>query len=188
MGGWFSALPGYGWVGIGTAYWGVDPRRLTPFEGAHTIASTMLPLSRSPVLRGCKLILREKKVTDAPMDFVWASDAELMRLDAAECIPLSYSVFLSKYIESLRDPTKRHFAIETLDGRHIGNCVCYNFHDLHREAELGIVIGDRAYWGRGYGGDAVVTLARYMFDVLQIERICLHTLAWNVRAQKCFQK
>lgn len=122
------------------------------------------------------------------MDFAWASDAELMRLDAAECIPLSYSVFLMKYIEGLHDPTKQHFAIETLEGRHIGNCVCYNFHGLPREAELGIVIGDREYWEKGYGADAVATLARYMFDVLQIERICLHTLTWNVRAQRCFRK
>lgn len=122
------------------------------------------------------------------MDFVWASDAELMRLDAAECVPLSYSVFLAKYIEGLHDPTKRHFAIETLDGRHIGNCVCYNFHGFTREAELGIVIGDRDYWGRGYGADAVVTLARYAFETIGIHRLCLHTLTWNVRAQKCFRK
>ncbi len=127
-------------------------------------------------------------MTDAPMDFAWASDAELMRLDAAECVPLSYSVFLLKYIEGLHDPTKRHFAIETHEGRHIGNCVCYNFHGVHREAELGIMIGERDYWGKGYGADAVATLARYMFDVMDIERICLHTLTWNLRAQRCFQK
>jgi RimJ/RimL family protein N-acetyltransferase len=53
---------------------------------------------------------------------------------------------------------------------------------------LGIVIGDRDYWSGGYGYDAVVTLLHHMFDDLRLKRVYLHTLDWNHRAQKCFER
>ncbi|MBM3133548.1 MAG: GNAT family N-acetyltransferase [Chloroflexi bacterium] len=143
---------------------------------------------KAKILEGRKIVLRAKHVDDARKDYTWASDSEIMRLDAADYIPLSYSAYLVKYVEGLHDPTKRQFAIETHEGKHIGNCVCYNFHNLYKEAELGIVIGDREYWGKGFGSDAVVTLARFIFDELEVKRICLHTLTWNIRAQRCFEK
>jgi RimJ/RimL family protein N-acetyltransferase len=57
-----------------------------------------------------------------------------------------------------------------------------------RQAELGIMIGERHYWGQGYGADAVATLVRHIFADTKIDRIYLKTLEWNVRAQRCFRK
>ena len=50
------------------------------------------------------------------------------------------------------------------------------------------MIGDRAYWSKGYGTDAVDTLLRYIFTQTTLERVYLHTLDWNYRAQKSFGK
>ena len=57
-----------------------------------------------------------------------------------------------------------------------------------RQAELGIMIGDRAYWGQGCGADAVKTLVRHIFNDTSVDRIYLKTLEWNIRAQRCFKK
>ena len=80
------------------------------------------------------------------------------------------------------------FAIETEEGKHIGNCMYYNIDGNRGDAELGIIIGDRHYWDKGYGADAVATLVSRVFEEPKLEKIYLHTLEWNIRAQRCFQK
>jgi RimJ/RimL family protein N-acetyltransferase len=65
------------------------------------------------------------------------------------------------------------------------------YYDIDRsksQCELGIMIGNRDYWGRGYGTDAVLTLLRAIFEEAAIGRVYLHTLTYNERAQKSFRK
>jgi RimJ/RimL family protein N-acetyltransferase len=64
----------------------------------------------------------------------------------------------------------------------------YNIDTIRREAEIGITIGEREYWGKGYGADAVQTLVRHIFRVTGFRRIYLKTLDWNTRAQRSFEK
>ncbi|NQT74808.1 MAG: GNAT family N-acetyltransferase [Chloroflexi bacterium] len=139
-------------------------------------------------LYGQKVILREKQLEDASNDYAWATDRELTRLDAAETYQIPFSVYLVAYHEGISDLDKKQFAIETLSGEHIGNCVCYNFDKVSKEAEMGILIGDREYWGKGYGTDAVKTLMQHIFEDMGMKRIFLHTLEWNIRAQECFER
>lgn len=137
-----------------------------------------------------KVILREKTPADAWDDYAWETDPELARLDAAPMLSISYSRFLSDYTSELyRLPTTSHrFAVDTLDGKHIGNCSYYNLDETRGEVELGIMIGNRDYWNKGYGTDAVTTLVNYIFRQTDLNRIYLKTLDWNTRAQKSFQK
>lgn len=146
--------------------------------------------TRGPALRlmGRKVILREKELADAANDYAWGSDRELMRLEAAEPLNTTFAEFLTSYAEGMRNGKHRRFAIETVDGRHIGNCTCYNIHSFRKEADLGIMIGDRHYWGKGYGSDAVATLVDHIFYDMGLRKISLRTLVWNVRAQRCFEK
>jgi RimJ/RimL family protein N-acetyltransferase len=50
------------------------------------------------------------------------------------------------------------------------------------------MIGNRDYWNKGYGTDTVTTLVDYIFRQMNLKRIYLKTLDWNIRAQKSFQK
>lgn len=56
------------------------------------------------------------------------------------------------------------------------------------EATLGIIIGERSHWGRGYGPEAIRALLDHAFADLGLERVRLHTYGDNVRAQAAFQK
>jgi RimJ/RimL family protein N-acetyltransferase len=78
--------------------------------------------------------------------------------------------------------------VEDENGRHIGNIMYYNHDAGRREAELGISIGKRDCWARGYGTDAVTALVAHLFRATEIRRMYLHTLDWNKRAYRCFQK
>ena len=141
-------------------------------------------------MRGARVVLRDKVLEDAEQDYIWRSDPELARLDAAHPLTMSFDRYLKIFEDQLRFPTpgSHHFATETLDGKFIGNCMYYDFDSVNLEAELGIVIGDRDYWGNSYGYDAVATLLDYMFTEKKLKRVYLHTLEWNKRAQGCFAK
>jgi RimJ/RimL family protein N-acetyltransferase len=139
---------------------------------------------------GSKVKLREKRLGDAADDYAWLIDVELAALDAAPVSTSTFPQYLADYASDLRyPPTVRHqFAIETREGKHIGNCTYYGIDSDKGEAELGIMIGDRDYWDKGYGADAIVALLEYVFDKTKLSRLYLKTLVNNKRAQKCFAK
>ncbi len=142
------------------------------------------------VARGELVVLREKRLGDAPNDYRWRTDAELARFDAARPFAATYHDYLALYRDELSYPSPyRHsLAIEDHDGRHIGNAMYYNIDPVRRVAEIGITIGERRYWGPGYGTDAVHTLVVRIFEATGFHRIYLKTLEWNTRAQRAFTR
>lgn len=151
-------------------------------------ADTALFLSES--IAGSKVRLCRKRLADAPNDYAWKTDPELTRLDAAPLLTVGFTEYLSSYAAELNScqPAKYQFAIKTLDGKHIGNCAYYDINEVKREAEIGILIGDRDYWGKGYGSDTVKALVSDIFCQTKLKRIYLKTLHSNGRAQRCFSK
>jgi len=142
------------------------------------------------VIIGSKVRLRQKKLSDARNDYKWQTDTELVQLDATPVLSTSFPQYLLDYTSELRSPSPNRclFAVETIDGEHIGNCVYYNVDENRGEAELGIMIGNRDYWDNGYGTDAVAALVDHIFQQTKLRRFYLKTLDWNQRAQKCFMK
>ncbi len=142
------------------------------------------------MIAGHKIRLRAKKLADARDDYKWQTDPELTRLDAAPMLAMSFAQYLVDYTSELHylSSTRQAFAVETLEGKHIGNCVYYNIDEAKGEAEVGIMIGDRDYWHRGYGTDACCALVSHIFRSTNLKRIYLKTLDWNIRAHKSFQK
>ena len=157
----------------------------------------VFPWSRNPpepaekvLIKGDKVILREKRIGDAQDDYAWRTDEELARLDATRTLNMPYESFLKYSREELAfdNPMSRRFAIDTHDGKHIGNCMYYDIDLRQGEAEVGIMIGDREYWGQGYGTDSVDSLLDHIFTATPLTRVYLHTLEWNHRAQRSFAK
>jgi RimJ/RimL family protein N-acetyltransferase len=132
--------------------------------------------------------LRLKSIDDAPNDYLWRRDPELSSFDAILPTTATFDEFLREFRYDLSSlgPRRKRYAIETLAGVHIGNCSLFNIDEKRRQAELGIMIGDRDYWSRGYGTDTVRVLVDFAFAELPVDRVYLYTLDWNVRAQHCF--
>ncbi|MBA31211.1 MAG: GNAT family N-acetyltransferase [Chloroflexi bacterium] len=134
--------------------------------------------------------LRSKKIEDANNDYNWRLDNELSNLDATKPINLSYKEFLKYHKEDVKFPNLNslRMAIDTLHGKHIGNCMFYDINTRTLQAEFGIMIGNKEYWNNGYGSDAMKNAVGYFFNNKNINHIYLHTLVDNIRAQKSFQK
>ena len=139
---------------------------------------------------GEKVRVREKRVEDIRNEYMWRVDPELSRLDATRPMTMSYEDFFRYSKEEMQFPNYRskRLAVENLEGVHIGNIMYYDLNMQNSQAELGIMIGDKGYWSSGYGTDTVNTLVRHLFTILELDRVYLHTLSWNYRAQASFAK
>lgn len=78
------------------------------------------------------------------------------------------------------------FAIEA-DGQFIGICALFNFNQTAHNCELGITIGDKDYWGKGYGREAVALLVNYAFRYRNQHRVWLEVHGRNERAQRAYK-
>ena len=146
-------------------------------------------IANQPTLTGGKVRLRPRRVEDASDYYRWRTDAKLCQLDATTPIEYSFSEFLERYSTEIEYPGMSYnYAIETLDGRHIGECGLFHIDLLSSNAEIGILIGEREYWDRGYGYDCMQTFLHHIFQSYDLNMIILRTLDWNIRAQSCFKK
>ena len=73
-------------------------------------------------------------------------------------------------------------------GEPIGSCGFHRINSGNRSAELGIMIGDPAHRGRGYGSEAMKLLCGYGFDILNLHRIGLSVFEYNPRAIRCYER
>ena len=78
------------------------------------------------------------------------------------------------------------FAID-VDGVHIGACVLMHPNHTAHTVELGIAIGDKEYWGKGYGREAVALLVDYAFRYRNYQRVWLWVHARNERGIRSYK-
>jgi RimJ/RimL family protein N-acetyltransferase len=86
------------------------------------------------------------------------------------------------------DGKRISYAILTHEGELIGMVSCYNVDRRFDVGELGIYLGEKGYWGRGYGTDALIAFLRHLFGSLRFRSVYLHTYESNVRAQRSYTR
>ncbi|WP_138204121.1 GNAT family N-acetyltransferase [Haloimpatiens lingqiaonensis] len=70
----------------------------------------------------------------------------------------------------------------------IGNCGYPKLDHINRIGEVGIFIGNKDYWGKGYGQDVLNLLLDFGFNVLNLHNISLKVYSFNKQAIKCYKK
>lgn len=82
-----------------------------------------------------------------------------------------------------------NFAIEDLESsKLIGSCGLADIDLVSRHAKLGIMIGDKEYWNKGYGKDIIRTLLSIAFNQIGLNKVKLGVFEYNKRAIKCYEK
>ena len=90
-----------------------------------------------------------------------------------------------------RDPNEKPFAIDIKKGKNwklVGSCGFHAIELQNRCGEVGIVIGDKAEWNKGYGAEVMTLLQRHGFETLNLNRVFLRVYADNVRAVRSYEK
>ena len=139
------------------------------------------------MIQGERIRLRAMEREDIPRCLKWLNDPGVTRY-LTLYLPFSQDAEEEWFERHLRDERSRVFAIETAEGRHIGNIGLDDINWKDRHAKLGIFIGERDFWGRGYGTDAVRTVLRLAFQEMGLHRISLHVFEFNQRAKRCYEK
>jgi len=139
------------------------------------------------MLRGERVTLRALEREDLESCHRWFNDEEvtkyLLRND-----PLPMVEEEKWFEEMVADKSRLVFAIEDEGGQHIGNV---GFHDIdfrNGKATIGIVIGEKDRWDKGYGSEAIRVLLRYAFKELRLYRVGSSAFAENLRSIRCQEK
>lgn len=140
------------------------------------------------ILVGENIVLRELRESDLTHTHRWVNDRNL-KLYSGPYHPVSELETRKWYEKVSLDTNSYIFVIETsTEQRVIGICSLANIDRVARKAELRIKIGEREYWGQGYGVEATRLLVQFGFTDLNLHRIYLFVFEDNQRAIRAYEK
>jgi len=141
------------------------------------------------MLRGEKVTLRAVEREDVETLWRFWNDLEVELAGGGDPPqPTSLERLRARFEREEREGTrhKTEFVIE-VDDECIGHCGLFHIDTAARHCELGITIGERDYWGRGYGREAVGLLLDYAFRIRNLRRVWLEVHAANERAIRAYK-
>jgi len=122
----------------------------------------------------------------------WTRDSELVRLFDSRSARLHSAKGIREFIEKMlaeESPANHYFTIRArADNRLLGDINLEVTNWGARDSFVGIGIGDRADWGKGYGTDAMNVILRIAFTEVNLRRVTLSVFQYNQRAIRCYEK
>ncbi len=118
----------------------------------------------------------------------WMQDPEVVQyLECRWCAHTMES--LREYVKNVcLSPNDFAFAIFINNETHIGNVKIGNINWMHRFAEIGLLIGERSFRGRGLGTEVIRRATEYAFKELNINKLVAGIYSPNVASYKAFSK
>ncbi|HPV20017.1 MAG TPA: GNAT family protein [bacterium] len=139
-------------------------------------------------LVGEKCYLSPIRMEDAEIYTIWFNDMEMVLYVAPH--PSVISLFKEKeFIENqLKSGAPIFGIIDIKTDKIIGNTSLMDINQINGTATLGIVIGEKDYWDKGYGTEAVKLILDYGFNILNLHNIMLCVFDFNKRAVASYKK
>lgn len=142
----------------------------------------MSELDQVVFLKGKKTILRPLcKKTDLEKCWRWVNDPEVRQYMASQH-PISF-VEEEQWFDKLGDNKRAiALAIQTLEGELIGTMGIHDIQRVSRMGTTGAMIGNKEYWGKGYGQDAKMVFLDYLFNTQNFQKISSEAIITNTRS------
>ena len=147
-----------------------------------------------PYLHGERIRLRAAEREDITAFLRWVNDVDVTE-NLFLVSPMSRFEEEQWYDAMMKKPTSEHvLVIEIKDQspndeyRPIGTCQFHNLDWRNRSAEIGIMIGEKTFWNRGYGTETMRLLLKHGFDTLNFHRIWLQVYDKNKRGIRAYEK
>lgn len=144
----------------------------------------------APYLMGTKVYLRPLVKSDINGRYLrWINDTETGKYLEVTLFPTTQKELLDFYDRIKRSKTDLMFAVVTKNKkRHIGNIKLGNINYIHRYADLGIMIGEKSFLGKGYGREATYLLLEYAFNRLNLNKVILGVYSDHKMAIRSYRK
>ena len=155
----------------------------------RTASSLRARRGHSPTfLVGKKVILRPLTLADADRNYLrWINDQEVVAHLETGFFPTTWRA-LRQYIASRLGRADCLFLaiVNRRTRRHVGNVKLEPINWIHRTATLGIMIGDKNAWGKGFATETLRLLSDHAFQRLNLRKISAGTRAVNRGALRAF--
>ena len=139
---------------------------------------------------GKRIFLREVQLSDASKNYCdWLNDPEVNKFLESRFEKWSIKkikIFITNIKKTSND---LFYAIISRDeGKHIGNIKIGPINKNHNYAEVGILIGDKSSWNKGFATEALKLIVDYAFNKLKIHKLNAGIYANNISSIKAFEK
>ena len=143
------------------------------------------------IIYGRRIRLRAVERDDLAKFHQWVNDPEVTD-GLGLYLPMSM-VDEENWFDNMtkRDPNEKTFSIEVHKGKGwllIGSCSVFGIDYVNSYGELGILIGDKSQWNKGYGSETMTLLLRHCFETLNLNRTYLRVHEDNVRGVRSYEK
>ncbi|MFZ7133082.1 MAG: GNAT family N-acetyltransferase [Eubacteriales bacterium] len=140
-------------------------------------------------LIGNKINLRKLTIVDATEEYLsWLNNYEVVKYTESRFFPQSIKE-IERYIENCNNFNNVTFAIiDNEQKTHIGNIKLGDINWIHRYADIGLIVGNSTFWGRGIATEAIGLVADYGFKQLNLRKIVAGVYSKNIASQKAFEK
>ena len=91
-------------------------------------------------------------------------------------------------LEKIASDGYHFFIINKSNDELMGICSYHELNLIDRKAEMGIFIGNKKYWNKGFGTEATQLLLQFGFEKLNLNNVMLRVFSFNKNAIKCYQK
>jgi ribosomal-protein-alanine N-acetyltransferase len=146
--------------------------------------------SISAFAEGATVFLRPLERSDLNQRYLgWLNDPEITRYTEIGTFP-STAEDLENYYRAISG-SRNDVMLAIVDkrsGEHVGNVKLGPIHWIHRSGTLGILIGEKEFWGKGVGLEATRLMVEYGFERLNLHRIDLGVFAEHEAAIHCYEK
>ncbi len=140
-------------------------------------------------ISGGKVVLRPLEKQDLARSLQWLTDPLVNKYLSQNFKDLTVKQE-EEWFNYIQD-SQKDIVFAILDrkaGSHIGNCALHKINKNGGSCELGIVIGEKKYWGKGFGTDSIRILVDFALKKLRLSRIWLNVYIYNHRAIKAYGK
>lgn len=142
-----------------------------------------------PVLYGKTVMLREYRREDLEDIRAWVNDPAVTRYLGGGSLLKPQTCEMTRAFLEAKLAGGYQFVIARLsDGAYLGQIDACDLDLINRRAEIGIVLGDKSWQGRGYGTEALGLMVKYLFTQVNLNRVTLQVEAENAAAIRCYEK
>jgi ribosomal-protein-alanine N-acetyltransferase len=151
----------------------------------------MKAMSNGPVfLESDRLYFRALTASDAEGNYLsWMNDSEVTQYLESRFQPHS-AESLKAFIHANSDSSDLVFCAIVLkhDHRHIGNIKLGPIERVHQRADVGLIIGEKECWGKGYGTEAYKLMVEHAFLNLNLHKVTAGAYVANEASVKALQR
>lgn len=141
-------------------------------------------------LNGTDIYLRELELKDVTDRYLsWMQDTVLNQYLESRFATHTFASLEEFVCKRLESETEWMFAICSTEGdEHIGNIKLGPVNTRHGHGEIGLIVGEASWHGKGVATEAIRLLTVFAFETLNLRKLTAGMYSANIGSRRAFEK